>query len=419
MTESAQPPKAKAADISSRGASASSTLRFYALDGMRGWLSLAVALAHLRFYGNYYDSELLFGMYMMIDYFFVLSGLVIAQSSLDRLTSWPQFQTFMIRRFGRVYPMHALLLGAFLALELLKYFLTKGNSATPAFSVPFTTESLPANLLLLQSWNLFDTPTWNMPAWSISTEFYVYILFALLVMFVGKKRLVYLAPFLILGSTITLYFHVENGDATFQWGGARCIAGFFCGYLLFLFDRATRERVKATITPTMFSVLEVATVVLLAYFMRENGRNRWALLAPYIFTYVTWLFSFDAGIFSQLLKLKPFQVLGEISFTTYIIHEFVWAQLERVLRFVEKRTGFEMFVVHGTFDDGTPAELFSVGSTLTMDLLACVALALLAGIAWLISRHIEMPVLHWFQDLARRKDKRARAALATRGAPAA
>ncbi|MET0287392.1 MAG: acyltransferase [Polyangiales bacterium] len=383
--------------------------RYYALDGMRGWLSLVVALGHLRFYGNFYDSELLYGMYMMIDYFFVLSGFVIAHSSLTRLGSWSHVYTFMIRRFGRVYPMHLLVLCAFLAMELLKLLVTKGQSATPPFSAPYTAESLPANFLLLQSWNLFDTPTWNMPAWSISTEFYVYILFALSVFLLGK-RLPYVAPLLIAGSTLVLYFNVQNGDATYLWGGARCIAGFYCGYLLYLVDAPSKARVRARISPTVFSVLELATVFGVAYFMHENGHTRWALLAPYIFTWVTWLFSFDAGVFSRALRIKPIQVLGEISFTTYIIHFFVWEQLERVLRMAEKRLGVDLFVVHGTWEDGSPAELFSIGSPALMDVLAWLAVFSLAGIAWLISRGIEMPILKWFQDVARKKDQQLRAA---------
>jgi peptidoglycan/LPS O-acetylase OafA/YrhL len=387
---------------------AAAAARFQSLDGMRGILSLLVALAHLRFYGNYWDSELLFGMYMTIDFFFVLSGFVIAQSSLDRLRTWREVYTFMIRRFGRVYPMHFFVLCAFITMELIKLAASKGVvTNNPPFSPPaFSLASLPANFALLQSWNLFDTPTWNVPSWSISTEFYVYISFALGA-FLLRKRLVFAAPLIIAAASTALYFNVKNGDATYQFGGLRCLAGFYCGYLLYLINQHTRERVRSSTPGYVFTLVELLTVFLAGWFMRSHGHDRWALLAPFIFTYVTWLFSFDGGVLAKLLSWKPFLVLGEISFTTYIIHDFVWAQLERVLRAVEKRFDLTLFVQHGVWDDGSPSELFSVGSPLTMDLLACVALAALAVLSLNISKHIEMPVLKWFQDLARRQDKRA------------
>jgi hypothetical protein len=377
--------------------------RFRSLDGMRGTLSLAVALSHLRFYGNYWDSELLYGMYMMIDFFFVLSGFVIAQSSLHRLDSWHAVYTFMIRRFGRVYPLHFFVLCAFIAMELVKLF--AGGTNTPAFSAPhFTVESLPANFLLLQSWNLFDDATWNKPAWSISTEFYVYILFALSV-YLLRQRLVFIAPLYVVASSLGLYFNVHNGEVTAQFGGLRCISGFFCGYLLYLINEPTKERVRARLSDATFSVIELATVLAAGWFMCTHSHDRWSLLAPFIYTYVTWLFSFDAGLISKLLATKPIQVLGEISFTTYIIHDFLWGQLERVLRLVERKLGVELFVVHGVWEDGTPAELFSLGSPAFMDLLACVALAGLVLVSYYVSRGIEMPILKYFQDLARSKDR--------------
>jgi peptidoglycan/LPS O-acetylase OafA/YrhL len=382
--------------------------RLESLDGMRGVLSLLVALAHLQFYGNYRDSELLSGMYMMIDFFFVLSGYVIAQSSLDRLGSWREVYTFMIRRFGRVYPMHFLVLCAFVAMELIKLAASQSVATNnPPFHPPtYSVASLPANFLLLQSWNLFDAPTWNVPSWSISTEFYVYISFALGVFFL-RQRLVYVAPVIIAAASSALYFNVEHGDATYQFGGLRCLSGFYCGYLLYLINQPTRERVRKSTPSYVFTLVELLTLFLAGWFMRAHGDDRWALLAPFIFTYVTWLFSFDGGLLSKVLSWKPLQVLGEISFTTYIIHDFVWAQLERVLRALERRFDLTLFVEHGVHDDGTPAQLFSIGSPTTMDLAACVALAGLTLLSLVISRRIEMPILKWFQDLARMTDKRA------------
>ena len=44
------------------------------------------------------------------------------------------------------------------------------------------------NALLLQSLNIHDTLTWNGPSWSISTELWTYVIFALLSAWVGGAR---------------------------------------------------------------------------------------------------------------------------------------------------------------------------------------------------------------------------------------
>ncbi len=43
---------------------------------------------------------------LWVDFFFVLSGFVIAHAYLDRLRTGLGLGTFMVRRFARLYPLH-------------------------------------------------------------------------------------------------------------------------------------------------------------------------------------------------------------------------------------------------------------------------------------------------------------------------
>lgn len=44
--------------------------------------------------------------YLAVDLFFVLSGFLIAQNYESRLTNGRQLGAFVIRRFGRLWPLH-------------------------------------------------------------------------------------------------------------------------------------------------------------------------------------------------------------------------------------------------------------------------------------------------------------------------
>src|SRR4051812_44349777 len=94
--------------------------RYVALDGCRGVFALLVALLHFSAAGHLYDLPIVRSSYLAVDFFFVLSGLVIAHASLGRLSGARDGLVFVVRRFGRLWPLHAAMLVCFLGFELLK-----------------------------------------------------------------------------------------------------------------------------------------------------------------------------------------------------------------------------------------------------------------------------------------------------------
>jgi peptidoglycan/LPS O-acetylase OafA/YrhL len=87
--------------------------RFRALDGLRGVFALAVVTLHCNVYGYFYDLPIVRSAYLAVDFFFVLSGFVISHASMHRLGSFRALGTFVIRRFERVWPLHAVMLACF------------------------------------------------------------------------------------------------------------------------------------------------------------------------------------------------------------------------------------------------------------------------------------------------------------------
>jgi peptidoglycan/LPS O-acetylase OafA/YrhL len=162
--------------------------RFVALDAWRGIAALMVALYRLEADGWLYSLPFIRNAYLFVDFFFVLSGFVIAHAYLGRLGTGTSQMVFLVRRFGRVWPLHAFLLALFVSFELGRGLLWYARSGSfDAFAGARAPIPILWDGLLLQTLGFTGPTLWNTPAWSISTEFWTYCLFALL-SFVGSAQ---------------------------------------------------------------------------------------------------------------------------------------------------------------------------------------------------------------------------------------
>ncbi len=117
----------------------------------------------------------------MVDLFFVISGFVIAYNYSDKIRSFTDLLTFQKRRFWRLNPLHVVTLFAFVAIQISRYFAGIFNPESilkPAFENSGFWAFI-SNLLFLQSFT-GHSGSFNAPSWSISVEFYVYMLFGLI-----------------------------------------------------------------------------------------------------------------------------------------------------------------------------------------------------------------------------------------------
>src|SRR6266851_1584941 len=142
--------------------------RFLALDSLRGICAVLVVIYH--FHGDAWVKTIPFvqNAFLFVDFFFVLSGFVIASSYGDRLASGFPVSRFMFLRLGRLYPLHAAVLIAFIAIATGKHF------ADPKYSL----SEFWISALLLQTWIPYtpgEMNHWNPPSWSISAEIWIYL----------------------------------------------------------------------------------------------------------------------------------------------------------------------------------------------------------------------------------------------------
>jgi len=311
-----------------------------AFEGIRGFAALLVALYHLDIGREYFS--VLRHAYVFVDLFFVLSGYVICAAYVRKLDAPSDLLPFLIRRVGRLFPLLVFSTAAFIfaanALIVIKrlaishgFGASLGNPGSTDFLVPSGLE-LATTLTFTHSLGIFDKLILNTPTWSISTEFYTYLLFAIVCLcFRGKGRLAVFAM-LVAGAfvvttwaSVSLYNCLEVGACntqTFDFGFARCVLSFFLGALTFHFRSSVRIDPKKLQLPAMG--------LLTLYFWQVDAIPALSLMPPYLFAILILSLSQDDGVLAFPFKLNLSQILGQRSYSIYLMHMpfalfFQWA----------------------------------------------------------------------------------------------
>lgn len=152
---------------------------FRVLDSWRDIAALLVSFFHLNLYSAIDSLDFIRNAYFFVDFFFVLSGFVITYSYADRLKTLEDLGSFAIRRFGRLWPLHAVVLLAFVAAESAKCVMAARGASfyLPLFTGTNALSTIPMNLVFGQSFGFVEHLTWNPPSWSICAEFWTYLVF--------------------------------------------------------------------------------------------------------------------------------------------------------------------------------------------------------------------------------------------------
>jgi len=300
------------------------------LESIRGLAALIVVIFHISYWNaGFYDYGIIRNGYLMVELFFVLSGYVIYYSYSAKIINGKQLLRFQFLRFGRLYPVHLLFLTVFLVFVLAKYVANAFgiyNPHTQRFSMGDILTALIQNIFLIQAIG----PTghalmFNAPSWSISVEFYTYLLFGLVVLFFKNvKDFIFFALFVV--SILLLIKQNTFGfDALLD-----CYAGFFLGCLTAKLKENTNINV-----PSIFSIISfLGLLVFLSLKPKlEFDYLTYFFTAALIFTLV----SSKEGILKNILNLKALTWLGTISYSMYMCHFAIIWIANQFFRFVLKK----------------------------------------------------------------------------------
>jgi peptidoglycan/LPS O-acetylase OafA/YrhL len=284
---------------------------------VRGFAALWVVLYHLRplfllaFPNQVLLNRFVHAGYLGVDLFAFLSGFIIAYTYCDRLQggSLVAIRRYLWLRFVRTYPLHLFILLLFVAMFVYE----RGFSSLPILRFDST---LWRQVFMLNGWGFEDRWGWNLPSWSLSAEWFCYLLFPLaapLLVRVKKGSIALLLSAVALAGTIGGMhavgrpgFHAQLDFALLRIGGE-----FLTGACLYLVYRSGVLRRL----PTGWIGL-VAIVAMLA--------------APVVYDRV-WLGIVGSAVFILCLTQdkrplsflfgNPLAVyLGEISYSIYLLH---------------------------------------------------------------------------------------------------
>jgi peptidoglycan/LPS O-acetylase OafA/YrhL len=319
---------------------------------------------------------------MFVDFFFVLSGFVIAHTYGERLAQRSvNLRGFMLLRFGRIYPLHAFMLAVLIGMETFRFVV--GLGGRELFDEGRSIPAIFTHLALLHSMGIHATTTWNGVSWSIAAEMWAYLLFAVIFRVFPQRATSIMLGAGVVCFAVLLAFSPRGLDATYDFGFARGIMGFAVGvgvYAVLLSG--------ARPSGTVGELAVIAAAVAGAYFWHEGTP---AFLMLPLFAVAVLVFSSERGIVSRALLLPLPRYLGQISYSIYMTHTLVLFVAFELIKRVGTRHGFA-FVGEGHI----------TAPPMTGELVTVTMLFGVVALATMTYRFVEVPARDWIRHAAAR-----------------
>jgi peptidoglycan/LPS O-acetylase OafA/YrhL len=320
------------------------SIRFEALDALRGVCALLVVLFHIPIYHALKDVGAFANLQFCVDMFFALSGFVLCHAYGQRLNHGAEGLRFAVTRLARLWPLHVTVLVLFVGFELAKLAFSRADSSfelhSQAFAQGRSVWELVTNVLFLQSFGLHWGLSWNGPAWSAALEFYVSILFAVVVLLFPRRKY---DVFLGLCVAAGLVLYSVSPDTLFvshDWGMLRACFSFFAGCLVYDLRLRSSRRLVAP------DLLETGCLALVIAFAVTTPAGGWQFAFPLAAMIVIYVFSFDQGAISNLLKNSALQKLGLWSYSIYMIHTFIFHVMKMGASFIAQKAKLDLVTWH-------------------------------------------------------------------------
>jgi peptidoglycan/LPS O-acetylase OafA/YrhL len=334
--------------------------RFQILDVFRGIFASFVFIFHLRPFakGSILDNAFFLNADLFVDFFFILSGLVIAVN-YSAMSNIFDLKQFLKKRFLRIYPLHLVMLLVFLFINLVKGSLSTFVHVNQINDVANNTNSFISSLLLLHSTPILNSGavSWNIPSWSISAEMIAYLVFTFFVFLSFSKNLMKFKgfiPFIVLLAAVALLVlltHSTKIDYTFDLGFLRGIIGFYVGIITFkAYKFLDKNDFKKLSVPTC-SLLEVSALVIVTLsVLFGNQLKSYGLIYELIFSICILVFTLEKGAVSTLLAKSNFlKNLGKYSYSIYMTHALMISLFNilfiRVLKFPDSSYSY-LFILN-------------------------------------------------------------------------
>lgn len=280
---------------------------------MRFFAALAVVVYHMRDY----SLEGLRGgplekAHLAVDLFFILSGFILTHVYGAAFSEGANsVKEFLVARVARIYPAHLTMMIVFLV-----YVVSLSTVGIPYNAERYQPESFLWHITLLDATGLDDHLTWNFPAWSISAEFFAYLMFPFVI-----RPLMQLSPrtasyslLCLLAIFMPLNRFLHFTQRTVDFSIMRILPEFIMGIL------AYRSRTYLIARFGNSNIGFACTIVILAVLIYKMMPDA-MIVADFVPIIV-----FGAAMTNLLqacLAWRPLVYLGEASYSLYLVHAFI------------------------------------------------------------------------------------------------
>jgi peptidoglycan/LPS O-acetylase OafA/YrhL len=292
------------------------------LTSLRAFAALFIVLFHSIY--NERENSTLWAHFVAdghlgVDLFFILSGFILTHVYLQQ-----EFRTgqFLLNRIARIYPLHLFMLVMFvIAYQVLSAVGVKSAVVGKDWSV------FHWHVLLLHAWGFTKQHAWNFPSWSVSAEFFAYLIFPLLLRVLRRTPRV--AGFvgsvgLFLGLvTIAAAFGFHLTKLMYNFGIVRIFGEFAMGMALYRIFEVYRPAPIAT-----YSILAGACATILIVAGGEFPEPISVLAMTGLIYSLACLSTYPHW---NPLRARPLVYLGEISYSTYMVHLLVIMGARRII----------------------------------------------------------------------------------------
>jgi peptidoglycan/LPS O-acetylase OafA/YrhL len=263
--------------------------------------------------------------YLAVDLFFLLSGFVIFLSYHASLsTNFPHsVGKFYWNRFSRIYPLHFVMLGGYLMLFAAFTYLSSSHAAPDAY----TWSAFIQSIFLVHMWFGGDL-TWNVPSWSISSEWFVYLFFPLMAFSLRKLRGGITAHLLSIAAAAVVLHLIYSMSGLHSIGAdiphmalVRTMFEFLMGVFvgsLYVNHRDFLQR---------YAIVALAAFIGSCVLYALTSTPDYALI-PITFALLIAYLSVTTSWITAALSTPVLVYLGEISYSTYMVHYLVYDLLK-------------------------------------------------------------------------------------------
>lgn len=296
--------------------------RNFSLDFFRGLMAFFVAIGHYFYWNQNFSIPLSF--ILAVDYFFILSGFVLAHSVLNN----QYFDSFKFAksRYLRLFPVY--IFSILLTLIALKFFHT--HLGQPDFG-DIVRILIIGELLPFKQYSNFIFYEPLGVSWSISAEFWVGIIFYPILYVLHNKVKQIVFPFLVLIALISFFIinnysnafmniHYEKYNELLPFGFLRALLGYTFGTFAYYIVEFIHAK-KPKQSNKFISILQITILFLIIHlYFKNNYLKNNEYYSIFLFALMIISLSFKSGVISKFTNNSLGKWLGKISYPIYLLH---------------------------------------------------------------------------------------------------